>query len=69
VLLALTSSGVLFLVFDVVTSRTAAVVAVTAALVFFALLWAVVPWWSGRADLDPPVSDSEASPRSGSSGE
>ena len=42
-LLAVTSSGVLFLVFDVVLSTLAAVVAFTVALAFFALLWAAVP--------------------------
>ena len=39
----MTSSGVLFLVFDVVLSTLAAVVAFTVALAFFALLWAAVP--------------------------
>ena len=42
---ALTSSGVLFLVFDVVVGLTAAAVALAAALSFFVLLWGVVPWW------------------------
>ena len=60
VLLAFTSSGVLFLVFDVVTGRTAGIIAVATALIFFALLWAAVPMWSRHADLDPPTSDSNS---------
>jgi hypothetical protein len=46
--MALTSSGVLFLVFDVVVGLTAAAVAMAAALACFVGLWAVVPWWSRR---------------------
>lgn len=41
--LALTMSGVVFLVFDVVIDRTASVVAGSVAAAFFALLWAVFP--------------------------
>ena len=41
--LALTTSGVVWLVFDLVTNRTLASVAGLLALVFFAGLWAVVP--------------------------
>jgi thiosulfate reductase cytochrome b subunit len=41
--LALTTSGVVWLVFDLVTNRTEAHVAGTISLVFFLLLWAVVP--------------------------
>ena len=41
--LALTMSGVVFLVFDVVISRTASVIAGSVALVFFVVLWAVFP--------------------------
>jgi hypothetical protein len=41
--LALTTSGVVWLVFDLVTNRTAASVAGLLSLVFFASLWAVVP--------------------------
>jgi hypothetical protein len=41
--LALTTSGVVWLVFDLVTDRTAASVAGLLSLVFFAALWAVVP--------------------------
>ena len=58
VLLAFTSSGVLFLVFDVVEGRTPAIIAVTIALAFFALLWAVIPIWTRKADPDPPTLDS-----------
>jgi hypothetical protein len=36
-------SGVVFLVFDVVISRTASVIAGSIAAVFFALLWAAFP--------------------------
>ena len=42
-LLAFTSSGVLFLVFDVVIGTVAAVIAFSAALAFFVLLWGMVP--------------------------
>jgi hypothetical protein len=41
--LAVTIAGVLWLVFDVVVSRTAAVVAGGAFLVFLTLLWGVLP--------------------------
>jgi hypothetical protein len=41
--LALTTTGVVWLVFDVVTSRTAANVASALALLFFAVLWAGLP--------------------------
>ena len=43
VLLALTVSGVIFLVFDLVVSAAAAAVAFVVALVFFAVLWGAVP--------------------------
>ena len=53
-MLALTSSGALFLVFDVVTSLTAAVVAGCAAAVLFVLLWVVAPRTAdGRARRGP----------------
>ncbi|HET7689462.1 MAG TPA: DUF6328 family protein [Nocardioidaceae bacterium] len=42
-MLALTSSGALFLVFDVVTSRTAAIVALVAGIVLFLAIWLVPP--------------------------
>jgi hypothetical protein len=41
--LALTTSGVVWLVFDLVTDRTLALVAGLVSLVFFGGLWAVVP--------------------------
>jgi hypothetical protein len=41
--LALTTSGVVWLVFDLVTDRTVASVAGLLSLVFFAALWAIVP--------------------------
>jgi hypothetical protein len=43
VLLALTVSGVIFLVFDLVVSAAAAAVAFVVALAFFAVLWGAVP--------------------------
>ncbi len=43
-LLALTTSGVVWLVFDVVTSRVLAHVFGGVALAFFATVWAGVPW-------------------------
>lgn len=42
-ILALTLAGVVWLVFDVVVSRTAAIVAGSAFLAFLALLWGVLP--------------------------
>jgi hypothetical protein len=41
--LALTTSGVVWLVFDLVTDRTFALVAGLVSLVFFAVLWVLVP--------------------------
>lgn len=41
--LALTMSGVVFLIFDVVTNRTLATTAGVVALLFFTLLWAAFP--------------------------
>lgn len=46
--MALTVGGVLLLVFDIVVGPTAGVVTMVAALLFFAALWVVVPWWSHR---------------------
>lgn len=46
-LLAVTSSGVLLLVFDVVVGRTSGLVALGAALAFFAALWGVLPLTRG----------------------
>ncbi len=43
VLLALTCSGVLFLVFDVVLGNTAGLIALVMTLAFFVSCWAVVP--------------------------
>jgi ABC-type xylose transport system permease subunit len=42
-MLALTSAGALFLVFDVVTSRGLALVALVVAVLFFTTLWAIAP--------------------------
>lgn len=47
--LALTMSGVVFLVFDVATNRVASIVSGSIALVFFAALWAAFPL-TRRAD-------------------
>ncbi|PUA80167.1 DUF6328 family protein [Nocardioides currus] len=46
-LLGLTSSGALFLVFDVVAGTTAGLVALAVSLVFFVVCWLVVPVVSG----------------------
>jgi hypothetical protein len=48
--LALTTSGVVWLVFDLVTNRTAASVAGVLSLVFFGTLWAVVPLRAPRSE-------------------
>jgi hypothetical protein len=48
--LALTTSGVVWLVFDLVTDRTLASVAGVVSLVFFALLWVAVPLKAPRVE-------------------
>jgi hypothetical protein len=48
--LALTTSGVVWLVFDLVTNRTLAGVAGIVSLAFFVVLWAVVPLVAHRDD-------------------
>lgn len=53
-LLALTSAGVLFLVFDVTVGTVPAVAALAAALGFFATLWVVVPLLHTRAQGGAP---------------
>jgi hypothetical protein len=50
VALALTTSGVVWLVFDLVTNRTLATVAGVLSLVFFGTLWAVVPLRAPRSE-------------------
>ena len=52
-MLALTTAGMVWLVFDVVAGRTAAAVAGPVALLFFTLLWLVVPLWSRRHEDGP----------------
>lgn len=49
-LLALTSSGVLLLVFDVALGRTPAIAAFATAASFFAVLWVAVPLLRERAE-------------------
>jgi hypothetical protein len=48
--LALTTSGVVWLVFDLVIDRTSAWVAGVLSLLFFALLWGVVPLRAPRSE-------------------
>ncbi|CUR56206.1 Membrane protein [metagenome] len=48
VLLAITSSGVLFLVFDVSLGGLPATVALVTALSAFVVLWGALPWWTRR---------------------
>ncbi|MFL6061531.1 MAG: DUF6328 family protein [Marmoricola sp.] len=48
VMMALTISGVVFLVFDIVLSTLAGAIAFGVALAFFAALWIGSPWLSGR---------------------
>ena len=48
--LALTTSGMVWLVFDLVTNRATAVVAGTLSLVFFGVLWVVVPLRAPRSE-------------------
>ena len=52
--LALTTSGVVWLVFDVVTDRTVASVAGVVALVFFGTLWALLPLLRKQGKLGEP---------------
>ncbi len=61
VLLAVTSAGVIALVFDVVLATTSAAVAFAVTLTFFTTLWAVTPLLAGTSD-DPgpePVDDDD----------
>ncbi|MBO9524206.1 MAG: sodium:proton antiporter [Nocardioidaceae bacterium] len=55
VMTALTSSGVLFLVFDVVVGTGVGIATFVVSLVFFSLLWGVAPTMSGRT---PPPKES-----------
>jgi len=48
--LALTTSGMVWLVFDLVTDRTLAAVAGLVCLLFFTLLWLLVPLWAPRSE-------------------
>jgi thiosulfate reductase cytochrome b subunit len=50
--LALTTSGMVWLVFDLVTDRPWAGVAGIVSLLFFGTLWGVVPWRGPRSE-DP----------------
>ena len=50
VALALTTSGVVWLVFDLVVDRTTASVAGIVSLLFFAVLWLAVPAFAPRSD-------------------
>ena len=47
-MLAVTMAGVVFLVFDLVVNRTAAVIATSTTLAVLATLWVVVPWVGGE---------------------
>ncbi len=49
-LLALTSAGVLFLVFDVTVGTVPGLVAFAVALTFFVVLWVVLPLWRREDD-------------------
>jgi sulfur transfer protein SufE len=48
--LALTTSGMVWLVFDLVTDRTLAAVAGAVSLLFFTTLWLLVPLWAPRSE-------------------
>jgi hypothetical protein len=56
VMTALTSSGVLFLVFDVVAGNAAGFAAMGVSVVFFGALWGLAPAMSGRT---PPTKEPE----------
>jgi hypothetical protein len=47
-MLALTSSGAVFLVFDVVTARSGAIIALVAGMLLFLTLWLVPPFFAER---------------------
>jgi uncharacterized membrane protein len=49
-MLGLTMSGVMFLVFDVVISTTAAIIATSATAVLLVVMWLVVPLVGGEVD-------------------
>ena len=49
--MAVTIGGVLLLVFDVVVGPAAGAIAIGVALVFFAGVWLVLPWWGHRGQL------------------
>jgi hypothetical protein len=55
VMLALTSSGVLFLVFDITVGVVPAAVALVVVLTFFGTLWIVVPLRRARAERNSPL--------------
>lgn len=59
VMTALTSAGVLFLIFDVVVGTTAGVVAFVAALGCFTLLWGGSPLLSSRLHRQGPPADED----------
>ena len=48
--LALTTSGMVWLVFDLVTDRMLAAVAGSVCLLFFTTLWLLVPLWAPRSE-------------------
>ena len=63
VLLAVTSAGVLYLVFDIVVSTEVGFIAFGSALAFFALLWVLIPILAKDNDserLAPEEHDAEA---------
>lgn len=50
VMFSAVSAGVVFLVFDVLLSRTDAIIGAGATLGFFAVLWGAVPFWLRNGD-------------------
>ncbi|HJQ07820.1 MAG TPA: DUF6328 family protein [Nocardioides sp.] len=58
--LAATTSGIFFIVVDLVVSRAAGWAALAIAGAAFALLWLVVPWTADRADPESVVSADNA---------
>lgn len=57
VLLVLSSSGVLYLAFDVVVGTTAGLIALAASVLFFASLWGLLPLVSYKLHAEPPTPD------------
>jgi Family of unknown function (DUF6328) len=66
VALAFTSAGVMLLVVDVTLGRTAGLIALGLALIFFVVLWGAVPFLARRGSRQPPSDSDESDVGAGS---